>query len=82
MRKRTGVTRSIRGTKVQWFVNQQSPFWKENVMKIFVDSNYAAVQFSFSKKNISHYKQNYSPLIDVKKFVEINNNKLRVVNDF
>ena len=33
-------------------------------------------------KNIFLYQQNYSPLIDAKKFIEINNNKLRVLNNF
>ena len=33
-------------------------------------------------KNIFLYKQNYPPLIDAKKFIEINNNKLRVLNNF
>ena len=36
----------------------------------------------FSEKNISYYKQNYSPLTGPKKFIEINNNKLRVLNNF
>ena len=40
------------------------------------------LQFLFSEKNIFYYKQNYSPLIGAKKFIKINNNKLRVLNDF
>ena len=39
-------------------------------------------QFLFSEKNIFYYKQNYFPLIGTNKFIEININKLRVLNDF
>ena len=40
------------------------------------------LQFLFSEKKIFYYKPNHSPLIGAKKFVEINNSKLRVLNDF
>ena len=40
------------------------------------------LQFLFFQKNVFYYKQNHSPLIGAKKFVEINNNKLRVLNVF
>ena len=33
-------------------------------------------------KNIFYFKQNHSTLFDPEKFTEINNNKLRVLNDF
>ena len=40
------------------------------------------LQFSFSETKRFYYKQNYSQLIRAKKFIETNNNKLRVLNDF
>ena len=39
------------------------------------------LQFFFSETKIFYYKQNYSALSHAKNFVEINNNKLRVLND-
>ena len=40
------------------------------------------LQFLFSEKNIFYYNQNCAPFIGAKKFIKINNNKLRVLNDF
>ena len=40
------------------------------------------LQFLFSEKNVFYYKQNYFPLIGAKKFIESNNNKSRVLNNF
>ena len=46
----------------------------------FVDTKHITI-FIFCKI-IFYYEQSHSPLIGAKKFVEINNNKLRVLNDF
>ena len=62
------------------FCQPTEPFLEIKHTNFFVDQN--ILQFCFSETKIFHYEKNYSPLIHAKKFIEINNNKLRVLNDF
>ena len=69
--KRTGATRSIRGIKV-WFLSINRALSRNKTYQFFL-SIQNTLQFSFSVTKIFYYKQNYSPLIHAKKFIEINN---------